>query len=694
MIRSSGSLRKSLVFLYNNRRIVQWGVELRAPSALSTNTDVLAAKWTGRHFSTDNQDLAKLPAVLQNLGITLHATVERKRREEQRNILEKQIELEYMAVETGVERYHRMARETASRDSGSTLPAAKQLIRKWYEPLALAFKHEQDLVKKGVTATDRRVYGPYLLLLPPEKLAVITLHTVVSALMKGEKEEEVPVFGRLKTVKLVSWLGEIVQAQSSSEVLEKQARLKTPDDSGPVDEQAEKAAKQKLRRQNIVADRLQNITDVRKVKDKARKLLKKVKMHTSPWRKAAVLLVDDDWGLELRQKVGAAVLNIFMTVATVRSEGADVSALVHSYRFKDQPKTASRYGVVEWHPEAAKLLEDAHKDRAVEHPRYMPMLVPPRPWRRYNDGGHLTISSVVMRGAYSRAGPSPAQIAELKKYERGSPDSFQQVYDALNVLGSQRWSINRPVFDVMSALWEKGDRGAAVENEPGMHYPGTMQRDSKRKIRAAGQYNAELHSQRCDFEYKLSVGRLLRDEVFHYPHNIDFRGRAYTMHPHLNHLGADPSRASLQFADPHPLGEHGLYWLFLHLANKYANGVDKYSLPARRDWAEENLAEVLDSAERPMDGRMWWTQAEDPFQCLATCFDIRDALRAPRVEEYRSRLPVHQDGSCNGLQHYAALGRDELGGQARRPVQRRPVQRRPVQRRPVQRRPVQRRPPA
>lgn len=26
-----------------------------------------------------------------------------------------------------------------------------------------------------------------------------------------------------------------------------------------------------------------------------------------------------------------------------------------------------------------------------------------------------------------------------------------------------------------------------------------------------------------------------------------------------------------------------------------------------------------------------------------------------------SRLPIHQDGSCNGLQHYAALGRDEDG---------------------------------
>ena len=26
--------------------------------------------------------------------------------------------------------------------------------------------------------------------------------------------------------------------------------------------------------------------------------------------------------------------------------------------------------------------------------------------------------------------------------------------------------------------------------------------------------------------------------------------------------------------------------------------------------------------------------------------------------DYLCALPVHQDGSCNGLQHYAALGRD------------------------------------
>lgn len=34
------------------------------------------------------------------------------------------------------------------------------------------------------------------------------------------------------------------------------------------------------------------------------------------------------------------------------------------------------------------------------------------------------------------------------------------------------------------------------------------------------------------------------------------------------------------------------------------------------------------------------------------------------MEEYESRLPVQQDGTCNGLQHYAALGGDESGAAA------------------------------
>jgi hypothetical protein len=39
------------------------------------------------------------------------------------------------------------------------------------------------------------------------------------------------------------------------------------------------------------------------------------------------------------------------------------------------------------------------------------------------------------------------------------------------------------------------------------------------------------------------------------------RGRAYPMHPHLNHLGSDICRGLLQFAQAKPLGDDGLYWL-------------------------------------------------------------------------------------------------------------------------------------
>lgn len=60
----------------------------------------------------------------------------------------------------------------------------------------------------------------------------------------------------------------------------------------------------------------------------------------------------------------------------------------------------------------------------------------------------------------------------------------------------------------------------------------------------------------------------------------------------------------------------------------------------------------------------WWAGAEKPWQCLAACIEVRDALASGNPEAFRSRLPVQMDGSCNGLQHYAALGRDSTGGAA------------------------------
>lgn len=61
---------------------------------------------------------------------------------------------------------------------------------------------------------------------------------------------------------------------------------------------------------------------------------------------------------------------------------------------------------------------------------------------------------------------------------------------------------------------------------------------------------------------------------------------------------------------------------------------------------------------------MWWAESDEPWQTLASCIEITKALKSPNIEKYESGLPIHQDGSCNGLQHYAALGRDQSGAES------------------------------
>lgn len=62
----------------------------------------------------------------------------------------------------------------------------------------------------------------------------------------------------------------------------------------------------------------------------------------------------------------------------------------------------------------------------------------------------------------------------------------------------------------------------------------------------------------------MQVAAAHKDEKkLYFPHNLDFRGRAYTLHPHLSHLGNDVCRGMLEFADGKPLGENGLDWLFI-----------------------------------------------------------------------------------------------------------------------------------
>jgi DNA-directed RNA polymerase len=85
----------------------------------------------------------------------------------------------------------------------------------------------------------------------------------------------------------------------------------------------------------------------------------------------------------------------------------------------------------------------------------------------------------------------------------------------------------------------------------------------------------------------------------YFPHNVDFRGRAYPIPPHLNHLGDDLSRSLLMFAEEKALGERGLRWLKIHLANLY--GFDKGNFDERETFVMQHLDDIYDSAEKPLE---------------------------------------------------------------------------------------------
>ncbi len=62
-------------------------------------------------------------------------------------------------------------------------------------------------------------------------------------------------------------------------------------------------------------------------------------------------------------------------------------------------------------------------------------------------------------------------------------------------------------------------------------------------------------------------------------------------------MGADISRGILEFAEGSPLGESGMRWLKIHLANKI--GKDKLPLDDRVAYVDSIIDEVHKCAEDP-----------------------------------------------------------------------------------------------
>lgn len=356
-----------------------------------------------------------------------------------------------------------------------------------------------------------------------------------------------------------------------------------------------------------------------------------------------------------------------------RTEEKHVVVFEHNLVAVIKPKknemVATYVGKISINPRVRAAIEHVH---ALSYaPKHLPMLHPPKSWINPKSGGYLTFESDLVRTS-DKGG---SMQTDALKYA-----NIKSVYKALNSLSEVPWRLNDRVVNIVNTIWSQGGGIAAIPAVEDLPLPTPPPffdiRDKnpecdpekaaeikahKREYAMTKNENANKHSLRCDLQLKFRVMEQLRGESFYFPYNLDFRGRVYPIPPHYNHLGADVSRGTLLFDEARPLGPNGMRWLKIHLANLC--GRDKVSFDEREEWVNENLTKVQAIAADPMSHTDFWIDdADDPFQALATCYEISDAYASGDIMAFESRLPTHQDGSCNGLQHYAALGRDEHGG--------------------------------
>ena len=319
-----------------------------------------------------------------------------------------------------------------------------------------------------------------------------------------------------------------------------------------------------------------------------------------------------------------------------------------------------------------KWLEEAHAGRSQWQPVHQPMVHPPRDWTTPSNGGYLTT-------ALRRA--TLMQTRVPKDELIAAREQMGMVYASVNAIQRTPWKINGRVLAVMREARTGGERFQSLFVESDVPLPvrptgvptsgelTVAQRESmslwKREAAQVYETNARLGSKRVAVSQKMWAAEKFADEnAIYFPHYLDFRGRIYPYASYLNPQSDDVGRSLLEFAEGKPLGERGLYWIKVHVANLF--GVDKVSFEDRVKWVNEHMAELMDSAAAPLDGQMFWAKkADSPWCALAAVMELTGAILARESGvAYVSHLPIAMDGSCSGLQHYSAMLRDCVGGAA------------------------------
>lgn len=319
-------------------------------------------------------------------------------------------------------------------------------------------------------------------------------------------------------------------------------------------------------------------------------------------------------------------------------------------------------------------------------PAYAPCVVPPRPWKSPFNGGFHT-EKVASRVRLVKGDREHVRKLTVKQ--------MPKVYKAINALQSTRWQVNKEVLAVAEDVIRL-DLGYGVpsfkplidkENKPANPVPVEFQHLRGRELKemlseeqwqafinwkgeCARLYTAETKRGSKSAAVVRMIGQARKYSAFesiYFVYAMDSRSRVYAQSSTLSPQSNDLGKSLLRFTEGRKIDSaEALKWFLVLGANLW--GWDKKTFDVRQSNVLDGDFQDMcrDIAADPLTFTQW-AKADEPYQFLAWCFEYSrylDALDEGTQAAFETHLPVHQDGSCSGIQHYSAMLRDEVGAKA------------------------------
>lgn len=338
--------------------------------------------------------------------------------------------------------------------------------------------------------------------------------------------------------------------------------------------------------------------------------------------------------------------------------------------FKWMPNPMGAY-ILEPSDELSKHFNEVQSSaRAIV--KYPPMLVKPLDWVDQWTGGYLT--------DWFRGHAPMCGIRYIKPQHRSwileglASDNASIVREAMNKSQSVAYRVNTDVLSILrkATAMRVGILGLpSFQETPKPNFPfqeGWVKENATEddldlfgiwKSRMARWYTDEVKRKGKHMGILGRIQELVKyadESELYFPTFIDWRGRLY-FRSNLNPQSSDAVKGCIEFAEGKVLGERGLFWLKVHVANSC--GYDKHTPEIKAKWCDDNWSMISDFINNPLD-----VDAPEPdtaFTLLQSGLALQEALSLPEPTAYICHVPVAMDATCSGLQHLSALTRDPVG---------------------------------